>query len=324
MLQIQEISFQYQPEKSILEKIHFELKKGEILSILGESGSGKSTLLRLIYGLEDVQKGEIWFDQEKVTGPKHNLVPGNPAMKFVPQEFDLLNSITVGENVGKYLSNFDLPLKKENIELALDTVNMLHHLNTYPSQLSGGQRQRVSIARAIATQPNVLLLDEPYSHLDQPLKFDIRKKIWNWAKSTNCTLILTTHDVNDAMGFSDQILVLKEGKQIQKDSPENLRNQPDNDYVASLLGEYSKWNAAEMKRIFQVEISSDEFAIIYPEEVEISENGVEFEIVDIRYRGRDFLIEAKKEVSRLMFYANVKPVMNKISLKLTKFRTVKS
>jgi iron(III) transport system ATP-binding protein len=323
MLHIKNLSFQYTSEKSILENIGFEVMEGEILSVLGESGSGKSTLLRLLYGLEDVNMGEIYYRNEKVTGPKHNLVPGHPLMKFVPQEFDLLNSITVGENVGKYLSNFDLPLKKENIELALDTVNMLEHLKSFPSQLSGGQRQRVSIARAIATQPKVLLLDEPYSHLDQPLKFDIRKKIWNWAKSTNCTLILTTHDVNDAMGFSDQILILKEGKQIQKDSPENIRNRPSSEYVASLLGEYSKWNAQEMKEIFQVEIPSDEFAIIYPDEVLVSEKGVEFEIVDVRYRGRDFLIEAKKEDSRLMFYSNVKPKMNKISLKLTKLRTVK-
>lgn len=324
MLQVRNLFFQYTPEKPILENMDFEIPKGEILSVLGESGSGKSTLLRLLYGLEDVPRGEIKYQNEKVTGPKHNLVPGHPLMKFVPQEFDLLNSITVGENVGKYLSNFDLPLKQENIELALDTVNMWEYLKIYPSQLSGGQRQRVSIARAMATQPEVLLLDEPYSHLDQPLKFEIRKKIWKWAKSTNCTLILTTHDVNDAMGFSDQILILKEGKQIQKDSPENIRNRPACEYVASLLGEYSKWNAQEMIEIFQVEIPSDEFAIIYPEEVEMSENGVEFEIVDIRYRGRDYWIEAKRGETNISFYSVEKPTNPQVSLKISHFRTVKN
>lgn len=322
MLQVQQVSFQYQTGISILENIDFELNEGEILSILGESGSGKSTLLRLIYGLEDVIQGSIFYENEKVTGPKQNLVPGNPKMKFVPQEFDLLNSITVGENVGKYLSNFNLPLKNENIELALETVNMLNHLKTFPSKLSGGQRQRVSIARAIATNPKVLLLDEPYSHLDQPLKFDIRKKIWNWAKSNNCTLILTTHDVNDALGFSDKILVLKDGKQVQVDTPENLRNQPKNEYVASLLGEYSKLDSSEMRELFQIEIPENEKAIIYPEEVLENDLGVKFNISDIRFQGRNYLVEAKKDSSKILFYSDEKPTMRLVKLSLENFRTV--
>src|SRR5690606_28330382 len=139
-------------------------------------------------------------------------------MKFVPQEFDLLDFVTVAENVGKYLSNFDLLLKAEDTEKALEVVQMESFSKSFPWQLSGGQRQRVSIARAIAANPKMLLLDEPYSHLDQPLKFEIRKNIWNWAKENHCTVILTTHDINDAMGFSDKIIVLKNGKIIQNAS----------------------------------------------------------------------------------------------------------
>src|SRR5690606_2934111 len=120
------------------------------------------------------------------------------------------------------------------IEKALEVVNILNYKDELPTKLSGGQRQRVSIARAIAAEPQLLLLDEPYSHLDQPLKSEIRKNIWNWAKETGCTVILTTHDVDDALGFSDKIIVLKEGIILQNASPENLRNQPVNEYVASL------------------------------------------------------------------------------------------
>lgn len=324
MLKIRQLSFQYPSSKMILEGIDFEVEKGEILTILGESGSGKSTLLRLLYGLEDVVSGEISYKNEIVTGPKHNLVPGHPLMKYVPQEFDLLNSITVGENVGKYLSNFNLPLKKESIELALETVNMQEFIHVYPSQLSGGQRQRVAIARAIATQPEVLLLDEPYSHLDQPLKFELRKKIWNWAKVTNCTLILTTHDVNDALGFSDQILILKEGNQIQIASPETIRNFPQNSYVASLLGEYSQLNSSEMKDIFGIIIPENEWAIVYPEEVDVTNQGVEFEMTDIRYRGRDYLVEAARGSTKLAFYASVKPEISSVQLSISNYRTVKN
>src|SRR5690606_8664422 len=116
------------------------------LAVLGESGSGKSTLLKLIYGLEDADSGKIYFNNEKITGPKFNLVPGNPEMKFVPQEFDLLDSISVAENVGKYLSNFDLKLKSQRTLNALKTVQLEKFSNQFPSQLSGGQRQRVLIA----------------------------------------------------------------------------------------------------------------------------------------------------------------------------------
>lgn len=323
MLKIHQLSFQYPSSKKILEGIDFEVNKGEILSILGESGSGKSTLVRLIYGLEDVSDGEILYQDQFVTGPKHNLVPGHPLMKFVPQEFDLLNSITVGENVGKYLSNFNLPLKKENIELALETVNMQEFIHVFPSQLSGGQRQRVAIARAIATQPEVLLLDEPYSHLDQPLKFELRKKIWNWAKATNCTLILTTHDVNDALGFSDQILILKEGNQIQKANPETIRNFPQNSYVASLLGEYSQLNSTDMKDIFGIEIPENEWAIVYPEEVEMKNQGIEFDITDVRFRGRDYLVEGMRGLTKLTYYSNKKPENSPVQLRISNYRTVK-
>src|SRR5690606_1469034 len=150
MLQIQHLNFSFHPPKLILQNLNFEVQKGEALSVLGESGSGKSTLLKLIYGLEDSSSGEIQFENQKITGPKFNLVPGHPDMKFVPQEFDLLDYVTVSENVGKYLSNFDLPLKKETIEKALEVVNILNYKNELPTRLSGGQRQRVSIARAIA------------------------------------------------------------------------------------------------------------------------------------------------------------------------------
>lgn len=322
MLEIRQLSFGFNENQSILDNISFEVETGQIFSILGESGSGKSTLLKLIYGLEDAIYGEIFYENEKVTGPKFNLVPGNTEMKFVPQEFDLLDSITVSENVGKYLSNFDLPLKSENIIKALKVVKMEDFASNFPSQLSGGQRQRISISRAIATNPKMLLLDEPYSHLDQPLKFEIRKNIWNWAKETNCTVILTTHDVNDALGFSDKIIILRNGKIIQNDSPENLRNNPENEYVASLLGEYSILNSQEMKDLFEIEIPENQQAIIYPEEISEDESGQEFKISDVRFRGRDYLIEAMDKNTKLRFYSKFILENQIVNLKINNFRIV--
>lgn len=322
MLSINTVSFGFSSDKLTVQNLNFNVEKGEFVSVLGESGSGKSTLLKLIYGLEDLDSGEIIFENERVTGPKFNLIPGHPDMKFVPQEFDLLDYVTVAENVGKYLSNFNLPFKNETIEQALNVVGLSEFKDEFPTKLSGGQRQRVSIARAIAARPKLLLLDEPYSHLDQPLKFEIRKSIHNWAKKSGCTVILTTHDIQDALAYSDQIIILKEGKIIHKDSPVMLRNRPVNEYVASLLGEYSILNADEMNKLFQIEILSGTKAIIYPEEVLESEEGAEFQVIDVRYQGRDYLIEAANGEVHLKFYSDSEPIKEQVKLLLDNWRFI--
>lgn len=322
MLSIKNLNFSFSPQIRVLKNLDFQIEKGEFTAILGESGSGKSSLLKLIYGLEDADLGEIYFQNEIIRGPKFNLIPGHPKMKFVPQEFDLLDYVTVAENVGKYLSNFNLPLKKENIENALDVVRLLDFKNDFPNQLSGGQRQRVSIARALAANPELLLLDEPYSHLDQPLKIEIRKSIRNWAKETNSTLIITTHDMQDALEYSDKIIILKDGEIIQTDTPENLRKNPANEYVAALLGEYSIITAKEMSNLFQIEIPIDKKAIVFPDEIEVSEEGSEFEIKDLRFQGRDYLVEAVNESLSLKFYLVHFPSNELIKLKIRNYRLV--
>lgn len=322
MLSINTVSFGFSSDKLTVQNLNFEVQKGEFVSVLGESGSGKSTLLKLIYGLEDLDSGEIIFEKGRVTGPKFNLIPGHSDMKFVPQEFDLLDYVTVAENVGKYLSNFNLPAKNETIEQALNVVGLSEFKDEFPTKLSGGQRQRVSIARAIAARPKLLLLDEPYSHLDQPLKFEIRKSIHNWAKKSGCTVILTTHDIQDALAYSDQIIILKEGKIIQKDNPVALRNRPINEYVASLLGEYSILNIDEMRKLFQIEILSGTKAMIYPEEVSESEEGTDFHVIDIRYQGRDYLIEAVNGEVHLKYYSDSEPIKEKVRLLLDNWRFI--
>lgn len=322
MLVVKHLSFEYSSSLKILSDLNFEVGKGKILAVLGESGSGKSTLLKLIYGLEDAGSGEIIYENKKVTGPGFNLVPGHPGMKFVPQEFDLLDYVSVAENVGKYLSNFDLPRKAKTIQDALEVVKMLDFKNEFPKNLSGGQRQRVSIARAIAASPKLLLLDEPYSHLDHPLKYGIRKNLWNWARQSGCLVVLTTHDANDALGFSDKILVLKEGKMIQNDSPENIRSRPGNEYVAGLLDEYSVLNSRQMKSFFGLDVPQGRRAILYPEEITADERGAEFEIKEVRFRGRDYLVEAERGRAKIKFYTNEFPETKSVRVLVNHFRVI--
>lgn len=323
-ISIEKLSFKYPNSSLILDDISFDVQKGEIISIIGESGSGKSTLLQLIYGLEDATHGKIILKNKDVTGPKFNLVPGHEDMKFVPQEFDLMDSIRVNENVGQYLSNFNLKAKKEDVNAALETVYMTEFSDTIASKLSGGQRQRVSIARALAAKPEVLLLDEPYSHLDQPLKIEIRNNIWQWAKANQITVLLTTHDYNDALGYSDEIIILKEGKLIQMDAPETLRNQPKTEYVASLLGQFNALDSKEMESVFQLKINENQKAIIYPEEIELNSEGIEAKIIDLRYRGEGYIIRAVRNNVELIFYNNFKPISDQIQIQLKNYRTVES
>lgn len=322
MLHIQNLSFFYEKSRPILSDINLHVKKGDTVSILGESGSGKSTLLRLIYGLEGAASGTIIYANKLVTGPRYNLVPGHEKMKFVPQEFDLLNPVSVSENIGKYLSNFDIPQKKQSIEKTLHLVGLSAYKDDKPSELSGGQRQRVAIARALAVEPEFLLLDEPFSHLDQALKFQLRKRIWDWAKETGTTVILTTHDSSDALGFSDQLILMKEGKIVQEGLPINVRENPANMYVASLLGIYNLLNHNDLDNFFRILIPSNKKGLIYPEEIYQDETGVEFKLIDVRFQGRDYLIEAKRGETKLVFYADQKPEKDWVRLQIKKFRLV--
>ena len=308
MLNIQNLNYNYPDfNNNVVSDINFTVEKGEVISIIGESGSGKSTLLKLIYGLLDFKEGEILYQTKKLRGPAYNLIPGHKMMKYVAQDYDLLDFVTVGENVGKFLSNFDLELKQQNIDEALEVVEMSDFKHIFPNKLSGGQRQRVSIARALAQQPEILLLDEPFSNLDQTLKLTIREKIMDWCKAHQITVIFTTHDLNDAFYTSDKILVLQEGKMIQFDEVEKVRESPASEYVAKLFGYV---NVLKDARSFEINSAN---VIVYPEEIVISENGkFEGKVISTKFQGRDYLIRFSSYNIELITYSTHKILTNEL------------
>ena len=157
MLNVQNISFSYD-NRVIIDDVSFTTKKGEVLAIVGESGSGKSTILKLIYGEKDLDNGLVSWCDKKILGPKDKLIVGSDFMKYVAQEFDLMPFTTVEENIGSYLSNFYPKKKKKRIIDLLSVVGLSEYLNTKVVKLSGGQKQRVAIAKALASQPEILLL----------------------------------------------------------------------------------------------------------------------------------------------------------------------
>ncbi len=305
MLNVKNINFQY-PNSAVLaiENISFQVNKGEVLSIIGESGSGKSTLLKLIYGLDDLQSGEISWNDRQLKGPAFNILPGHKMMKYVAQDYDLLDFVTVGENVGKFLSNFDVELKQRLIDDALRVVEMLDFKDQFPNKLSGGQRQRVSIARALAQRPEVLLLDEPFSNLDQTLKLSIREKILDWCKQFNVTVIFTTHDLDDALYTSDRIFVLQKGKALQFDEVEKIRNQPYNSYVAKLFGFVNLVEVGIFNKLKLSDIDRENyFQLVYPEEIWVHDEGAfHGEVIDSKFQGRDYLVRFVSNQQQMVTY----------------------
>ena len=239
MLKIKQLSFKY-TKTTVLEDINFSVHPGEHLSIIGESGSGKSTLLKLIYGEYDLEKGQIFWKDTEILGPKFNLVVGYDFMKYVAQEFDLMPFISVEENIGKHLSNFFPEEKKDRVEELLNVVELSEFAKTKVKTLSGGQKQRVALARALAKQPEILLLDEPFSHIDNFQKRSLRRSVFNYLKEKNIACIVATHDSADVLGYADTMIVLHDSKIIVKNSPEELYRNPENPLIASIFDEFNQ------------------------------------------------------------------------------------
>jgi ABC-type Fe3+/spermidine/putrescine transport system ATPase subunit len=297
MLEVQNISFGY-TEKKIIHNINFTVSKGQNIAVLGESGCGKSTLLKLIYGMYDLDSGHIFWNETQVLGPKHNLVPGMPNMKYLSQDFDLMPYITVSENIGKYLSNFNLEKKQARIQELLEIVEMTAYADVKARFLSGGQQQRVAIARVLALEPEVLLLDEPFTHIDNFRKNALRRNLFAYLKDKGITCFVATHDSIDALSYSDETIVLYEGRILEKATSKAIYDNPCNKYVASLFGEV---NELKLSQLTFIE-GEDEQVLLYPHQLKVVENGLL--TVSIRksyFRGNHYLIKAVLDKNIIFF-----------------------
>lgn len=307
MLKIESLSFCYKNQvTNTINSISFKLDKGGHLAIIGESGCGKSTLLKLIYGLLDANEGEIIWNNELVKGPKFNLVPGMPNMKYLAQDFDLMPYITVAENVGKYLSNFYPKEKRVRVEELLEVVEMEEFYDVKAKFLSGGQMQRVALAKVLAKEPELLLLDEPFSHIDNFRKNSLRRNIFKYLKEKNITCIIATHDVNDSLSFSDEILVMKHGEIITKDLSVDVYKNKFDKYVASLFDDVSEV------------LIDGSIQLLYPHEFEIVDNSeIEVEVKKCYFKGNYFLIEGQFK-NKPIFFNSEKSIEPELKVYLKK------
>lgn len=292
MLAVKNISFSYDNQPN-LHSISFGLTKGKNLALIGESGCGKSTLLKLLYGLYDLEEGQIFWNEIEVLGPKFHLIPGMPFMKYLAQDFDLMPFITVAENVGKYLSNFFPEEKQSRIAELLEIVEMTQYADVKAKLLSGGQMQRVALARVLALEPEVLLLDEPFSHIDNFRKNSLRRKLFAYLKEQNITCIVATHDSTDVLAFADEVAIMREGKIIEIGIPKFIYENPKDNYIASLFGDVN-----------EIEISG-KLQFVYPHQFKVSiSSDLKVEVINSYFRGSHYLIEARFR-NQILFFENV-------------------
>lgn len=300
MLQVNTITFSYS-NATVLDAINFEVKKGEHVAIIGESGCGKSTLLKAIYGTLQLNKGAIFWDKTQILGPDYNLVPGETFMKYLSQDFDLMPFITVEENISQFLSPFNPVELKERTQELLKMIEMEAFAKTKVKNLSGGQQQRVALARVLAQEPEILLLDEPFSHIDNFRKNSLRRNIFGYLKKKNVSCLVATHDPDDILSFADQALVLKDGKMVDLNNPKILLDSPKNKYIASLFFEVSLVPIPLLKQYAEI----DKSILIYPHEFKISDkSGLKVKIQNIYFKGTHYCNEAKVNDKELIVFFN--------------------
>lgn len=265
------------------------------VGVVGETGSGKSTLLRLIAGLEQKDAGAILFDSKKVKGPQEQLIAGHPEMKYLSQYFELSEFITVAE----YLDNIYL-IGEEEAEKIYNACQIEHLLSKDTRHLSGGEKQRVALAKALTYEPKVLLLDEPFSNLDFHHKKIIKEVLSQVEKELSTTMILVSHDPKDVLSWADEIIVMRKGEIVQKGTPKGLYDNPSDEYVAGLFGNYhlvnpERWGLEKADQFPLI----DGKALVRPEQFIVSKtgkNGLGGIVEKLNYHGGydEVLIETKE------------------------------
>ena len=232
---------------TILDDVSLDIQKGEIVSILGPSGCGKTTLLNLILGITEVNSGTICFDGEDIT----NVPMEKRGFNIVFQDYALFPNLNAYENIVYGLRNKPGISTNEEVNEFIHLLGLEEHLNKRIDQLSGGQKQRVALARTMVMKPRILLLDEPLSALDGVIKESIKSKIKEIAREFHLTTIIVTHDPEEALTLSDQVLIINEGKISQYGKPSEIISKPENLFVENFILNQLKIKRNNIYQLFE-------------------------------------------------------------------------
>ncbi|MGG7142648.1 sulfate/molybdate ABC transporter ATP-binding protein [Clostridium nigeriense] len=314
-IEIKEISKKF-GNFNALDNINLKIETGELVALLGPSGSGKTTLLRIIAGLEEGDKGIILFDGLDNTNKKTK----ERNVGFVFQHYALFKQMNVFENVA-----FGLKVKKKKSRLSKEKINekvtelltlvkMENMANRYPNQLSGGQKQRIALARALAVEPRVLLLDEPFGALDAKVRKELRRWLRKLHEEFNITSVFVTHDQEEALDVADRIVVLNGGRIEQVGTPEEVYDNPSNEFVYNFLGNVNLFhkriqNNEDKKGNFILNKDSKELYTNIYDDYEAKEIN---EISYVRPHDIEILLENEEGAikSKITFIRAVGPVVN--------------
>lgn len=255
MIKFENISKNYNSKK-VLKNINLTVNTGEILAIIGESGCGKTTLLKLINSLIKVSSGNIFIEDKNIK--EINEIELRRKIGYVIQQTGLFPHMTVAENI-----ELIPQLQKKNKEnIKTNTRNLMEmvglnpdeFLKRYPNELSGGQQQRVGVARALANNPDIILMDEPFSALDPITRSDLQDELIQLQSNVKKTIVFVTHDMNEAIKIADRICIMKDGEIHQCDTPENILKNPADDFVSNFVGKNRIWNSPEFIKVSDIMI----------------------------------------------------------------------
>ena len=280
----------YSKDDPLIKDLNFSVNKGEFVSFIGESGSGKTTFLKCLAGLEKINSGKITLNNRVLDDKTTFVKPNHRKIGFIFQDYPLFPHLSVLENLK---INLDEQYEK-NIKYYVDLTGLDNLLNRYPHELSGGEQQRVCITRALIREPDLLLMDEPFSNLDVSIKSKIQSEVYKILKSTNTTTILVTHDIKDTFDISDRILVFKAGIVQQYDKPEEMYCNPVNCYCAKILGDLNR-----------IHIDGKEL-YIRPEKIKIVDKSQhKIKVEKTSFIGKEYKIKGTLNKDEIYFYNSV-------------------
>ncbi|WP_424767155.1 sulfate/molybdate ABC transporter ATP-binding protein [Paenibacillus sp. sgz302251] len=292
--------------------VSFEIEKGHLIGLLGPSGGGKTSILRMLAGLETPTSGDILFHGKRV----NDLPPQERGIGFVFQNYALFKHMTVYDNIA-----FGLKVKKHSKEQIRERVMYLVELtglkgfeHRYAHQLSGGQRQRVAFARALAPEPQLLLLDEPFAAIDAKIRTELRTWLKEMIERVGITSIFVTHDQEEAIEVADEIMIISKGKLEQKGSPWDIYKNPQTPFVASFIGESTIVdNIAALKGFEDAASRPGTKALIRPEYIEIGKPGeiklasatLPGKVKHLHFRGSEWMVELLVGDTKLITYRSL-------------------